>query len=211
MKHESFKSLIAVLTALVTVLGAMTACFATFAVSDARKADFSGLDALIRAQKADIVNHVRAYEHYRAYTTYVRYNELGALLYNPEADVNTAQRDALLQDELWDAASGISEFFFIARYLKQDGSYDLERELKEEWAQDSADQDLNSAPYFTQAEALRGKSTVLTANMIIFAISFWFFTVAQTTEKGIKYFWAGLGVLAGLAGTIGILIGSFLS
>jgi hypothetical protein len=211
MKQAHFKTYISVMTAIVTVLGAMTACFATFAVSDAREYDFSGLDALIRAQKADIVNHVYAYEHYRAYTTYVRYNELGSLLYDPDADQQTAYRDGMHQRELWGAASGISEFFFKLRYLDSNGKYDLQRELKEEWAQDSSDQDLNPDPYFKQAEQMRKKSSRLTANMIVLAISFWFFTVAQTTEKGIKYLWAALGMLAGLAGAIGILIGSFAS
>jgi len=210
MKHETFKSYVAVLVAIVTVLGATAACLASVAVSSASDADFLGLDASIRAQKADIVNHVYAYEHYRAYTAYVRYNELGRLLYDPNADPDTDIRNGALQREVWGVASGISSVFFSPRYINQDGQYDLERELQEAWAQDEQNEDLNSLPYFEESDRLRNRSSFLTADMIVLAVSFWFFTLAQATEKNIKYLWAGLGVLFALGGILGIIIGRFM-
>lgn len=210
MKHETFKSYVAVLVAIVTVLGATAACLASVAVSSASDADFLGLDASIRAQKADIVNHVYAYEHYRAYTAYVRYNELGRLLYDPNADSDTDIRNGALQREVWGVASGISSVFFSPRYINQDGQYDLERELQEAWAQDEQNEDLNSLPYFEESDRLRNRSSFLTADMIVLAVSFWFFTLAQATEKNIKYLWAGLGVLFALGGILGIIIGRFM-
>ncbi|MCL4268784.1 MAG: DUF2834 domain-containing protein [Anaerolineales bacterium] len=210
MKHETFKSYVAVLVAIVTVLGATAACLASVAVSSASDADFLGLDASIRAQKADIVNHVYAYEHYRAYTAYVRYNELGRLLYDPNADQDTDIRNGALQREVWGVASGISSVFFSPRYINQDGQYDLERELQEAWAQDEQNEDLNSLPYFAESDRLRNRSSFLTADMIVLAVSFWFFTLAQATEKNIKYLWAGLGVLFALGGILGIIIGRFM-
>lgn len=209
MKEDKFKSFVAVLVAVVTVLGATTACLASVAVSNAGDMDFSGLDASIRAQKADIINTIKAYEHYRAFTTYKRYDELGYLLYDPNADEQTALRNRALQDEAWGVASGLTSFF-IARYINSDGQYDLERELQEEWAYDAQTQDLNAVPYFVQSDAERNRSSFLTANMITFAVSFWFLTVAQITEKKIKYLWAGLGILFALAGIAGILIGEFM-
>ncbi|MBI2331967.1 MAG: hypothetical protein HYU84_07400, partial [Chloroflexi bacterium] len=106
MKHDNFKSLIAVLTAIVTVLGATAACLASVAVSTAGDNDFAGLDASIRAQKAEIINYVVAYEHYRAFTSYIRYNELGNLMYDPEADEATDIRNGAIQREVWGVASG---------------------------------------------------------------------------------------------------------
>jgi len=207
MKHENFKSLVAVMVAIVTVLGASAACLASAAVSNASAADFSGLDASIRAQKADIINNIYAYEHYRAYTSYVRYDELGRLMFDPNADNETALRNGALQSEAWGVASGLTPSFFNPRYLNSDGQYDLERELQEAWAQDSQDQDLDAEPYFIDSDRFRVSSSYLTADMIVFAVSFWFFTLAQATEKNIKYLWAGLGVVAALAGVIGIFIG----
>ena len=210
MKQDNFKSFIAVLTAIVTVLGATAACLASVAVSTAGDNDFAGLDASIRSQKAEIVNYVVAYEHYRAFTSYVRYNELGNLMYDPEADVDTDARNAAIQKEVWGIASGLSSVFFSPRYITPDGQYDLERELQEEYARDAQDSDLNSAPYFEESDRQRNISSTLTADMIVFAFSFWFFTLAQASEKKIKYLWAGLGIFMGLAGIVGIFIGRFM-
>mgnify|MGYP003455076139 CR=1 FL=1 len=209
MNHNKFKSFIAVLTAIVTVFGASAACLASVAVSSAADADFAGLDASIRAQKAEIINHVYAYEHYRAFTNYVRYNEEGNLMYDPNADSETDIRNGAIQREVWGIASGISSIFFSPRYINSDGQYDLERELQEAFADDAQNAELNAAPYFEDSDKYRKKSSSLTSNMILFAFSFWFFTLAQATEKNIKYAWAGIGILIGLAGIAGIMIGSF--
>lgn len=209
MKHDSFKSFIAVLTAIVTVFGATAACLASVAVSDAGDADFAGLDASIRAQKAEIINYVNAYQHYRSFTSYVRYDQLGNLMYDPNADADTDARNAATQQEAWGVASGISALFFSPRYIDPDGQYDLERELQEAFADDAQSADLNPTPYFEKSDRFRRQSSYLTANMILFALSFWFFTLAQATEKKIKYVWAGIGILIGLAGIVGTLIGRF--
>lgn len=206
MKEDKFKSFVAVLVAVVTVLGATTACLASVAVSTAGDMDFSGLDASIRAQKADIINTIKAYEHYRAFTTYTRYDELGYALHDPDSDEQSSIRNRALQDEAWGVAVGLTNFF-ISRYINSDGQYDLERELQEEWAHDAQTEDLNATPYFLKSDAERNRSAFLMGNMITFAISFWFLTVAQVTDKKIKYLWAGLGVFFGLLGILGIFIG----
>ncbi len=210
MKHESFKSVIAVLTAIVTVLGATAACLASVAVSTSGDNDFAGLDASIRSQKAEIINYVVAYEHYRAFTSYVRYNELGNLMFDPDADPDTDARNGIIQRELWGVASGISSVFFSPRYITSDGNYDLERELQEEYARDAQNEDLNSAPYFEESDRQRNISSSLTADMIVFAFSFWFLTLAQATEKKIKFLWAGMGIIIGIFGIVGIIVGRFM-
>lgn len=203
MKEDKFKSFVAVLVAVVTVLGATTACLASVAVSTAGDMDFAGLDASLRGQKADIVNHVIAYEQYRAFTDYTKYNELGKLYFGTE-------NEAILQAEVWGVASGLSAVFFSPRYINTDGQYEIERQLQEEWAKDAQNEDLHAEPYFTKSDSERSKSAFLTANMIVFAVSFWFLTIAQITEKKTKYVWAGLGILFALGGIAGILIGRFM-
>lgn len=210
MKQDVFKSWIAALIALVTVLGATAACLASAAVSNAGDADFAGMEASIRSQKAEIVNQINAYEHYRAFTTYTRYNELGNLMYDPNADTETDSRNAAIQKEVWGVANGISSSFFSPRYINPDGSYNLQRELQEEYARDAQDEDLNSAPQFDYSDRQRRQSAFLTGDMITLAVSFWFLTLAQATDKNIKYLWAAIGALAGLAGIAGIFIGRFM-
>ena len=210
MKSDNFKSWMAVMTAVVTVLGATAACLASTAVSSAGDADFAGLDASIRAQKAEIINSIYAYEHYRAFTDYVRYDELGNAMYDPNANAETDARNAAMQQEVWGVASGIQAFFFKPRYVVVDGQYDLEQELQEAFAEDAQNEDLNSEIYFVESDQYRKQSSFLTATMIMLAISFWFFTIAQATEKSFKYIWAALGIVTGLAGIAGILYGRFL-
>ena len=201
MKEDKFKSFVAVLVAVVTVLGASAACLSAVAVSNAGNADFAGLAASIRAEKVDIINNINAYEHYRAFTDYVRYNELGYLQYEANSDAS----------EAWGVADGLSFSFFNMRYLNPDGQYDLERELQEAWAEDAQNEDLNAEPYFDESDALRVRSRVLSANMIVFAFSFWFLTVAQNTDKKIKYVWAGLGIAFAILGILGVIYGSYFS
>lgn len=199
MKEDRFKSFVAVLVAIVTVLGASAACLSAVAVSNAGDADFAGLDASIRAQKAEIINHVNAYENYRAFTDYLRWDELGYQSYDNEA----------LQKEAWGVAEGIRFQFFNSRYLSADRlSYDLERELNGAWAESTQQEDLNPLPYFEQSDALRSNSSSLASLMVVFAVSFWFLTLAQTTEKSFKYLWATLGILFALGGIVGLVIGA---
>jgi hypothetical protein len=209
MKQDNFKSWIAVLTAVVTVLGASAACLASVAVSTAGDQDFAGLDASIRAQKAEIINYVIAYQNYRAYTDYLRYDEMGYLMYDPQADAETDARNYAIQQEVWGVSSGLLSSFVKARYIDPDGSYDIERELQEAFADDAQTSDLNSQPYFEKSDAERSRSAFLTADMIVFAVSFWFLTLAQATEKNFKYVWAALGVLFAIGGVLGILYGRF--
>jgi hypothetical protein len=210
MENDRFKSTTAVLVAFVTVLGAIVACMATSAASSAATADFQGLDTAIRAQKAESINEINAFEHYRAFTEYKRNLELGNLLYDPNADEKTSNANGVIQREVWGIASGISSMFFEPRYITVDGSYDLHRELDEAWADDTQREDLNPDPYFNESDQMRKRSSFLTADMIFLAVSFWFLQLAQVTENRIKYFWLTIGILLGLAGILGMLIGRYL-
>ena len=210
MKSNRFKSFVSILVAIVTILGALTAGLAAKASSNAGDQDFAGMGAAISSQKADLINEVNAYEHYRAYTTYVRYFELGFLLTDPKADEKTKQLLYNQQQEVWGIADGILSTFFQGRYLNPDGTYALDRELQEARAEDEQSNDLNFAPYFDKADSLRARSSFLIANLIVFTVSFWFLTLAQVMENSFKYFMALFGILLGLAGILGIFIGGFL-
>jgi hypothetical protein len=210
MQSDKFKTNMAILVAVVTVLGALAACLATSAMSDAGDEDFAGLESAIAAQKAEIINQLNAYEHYRAYTTYTRYVELGNLMYDANADEKASLANGAGQREAWGVASGLLSSFFQGRYIDPDGQYDIQRELDEAWAEDAQGTDLDPASHFESSDRARRQASFLTADMIAFAISFWFLTLAQVVEKQVKYLWAVLGIMFGLAGILGILIGRFM-
>ena len=213
MQNNRFKSFVAVLVAIVTVLGATVACLATVAGSAASDADLEGVSAAIKGQKADVVNEVTAYEHYRAYTSYVRHNETGNLIYSEEANSNGQGNEELTNQrmEAWGLADSIKISFFPPRYVDvETGNYNLRRELDELWAEDTQSNDLDPGPHFSKSDSLRARSTFLTGNLIVFAVAFWFLTLAQIFENRAKYIALALGILAALAGILGIVIAEFM-
>jgi hypothetical protein len=212
MKEERFKSFVAVLVAIVTILGASAACLATVAGSGASDADFDGVTAAIKAQKAEIVNDVTAYEHYRAYTSYVRYIEMGNLMYDESVNAGETGAQELIHQrmEAWGLADSLKLSFFPARYVDlATGQYNIRRELDELWAEDTQSDDLNAKPHFSESDSLRTKSLLFTANMIVFAVAFWFLTLAQIFENRIKFIALALGVFAALGGILMILVVEF--
>jgi hypothetical protein len=212
-KYDRFKSFVAVQVANVTVLGAAAACLATVAGSGAADADFNGVSAAIKAQKAEVVNDVTAYEHYRAYTAYVRYDEMGNLIYAETVNSNEQEAQALTNQrmEAWGLADALRISFFPQRYVDPDtGRYNIRRELDELWAEDAQADDLNGGPHFAEADRLRQRSLLLTADMIVFAVAFWFLTLSQIFENRAKYLGLVFGVLMALAATLGILIVEFI-
>jgi hypothetical protein len=206
MQNNGFKTLVATLIAIVTVLGATVACLATVASSGAADADFKGVSAAIKGQKEGVMNHILAYEHLRAYTSYLRYNEMGNLLYD-EAVASETENEELTHRrmEAWGIADSIKISFFPPRYVDVlTGQYDIQRELSELWVAATRSSDLDSSSHFAESDTLRSKSLLLTANMIVFAVAFWFLTLAQIIENRAKYIMLAIGILVMLAGILGI-------
>ena len=213
MADTRFKSIVAVLIAFVTILGAAAACLATVALSSAGDADFEGLTAAINAQREGVVNQINAYEHLRAYTAYTRYLELGYILWEEasQADSETAVQLDKQRKEFLGLASEMRSNFFQSRYMDaQQGLYNLQRELNEAWAEDILNYDLEPRPHFDRADALRTRSALLAGDMIIFAVSFWCLTLANVIENRWKYLMMALGILIGLGGILGIFIAQVL-
>lgn len=197
MTPTRFKAIASVMIAVVTVIGAGAACRASYASNAASNADFAGLVAAINAEETAILNAVTVYEHYHAYTTYTRYNELGSIV----ADEPPSDELGRLQREAWGLALGLQYSFFPPRYLNPDGTYDTQRELDEEWAEAAQQKDLAPESHFEKADAARVKTSLLHGTLIVFAVAFWFFTLAQAINNRLKYLFVlgGFGsVLAGL-------------
>lgn len=210
-KHDHFKSNVAILVALVTILGAFAACRATVVSSHASDADFEGVSAAIHSQRAELVNEIYAYEHHRAYTSYVRYLELGYLLYDEGMKSDPPVYEAQWK-ELWGLADAMKILFFLPRYMDfDDGVYDIQRELEEARADDAQFNDLNPGPHFDRSDLFRQQSLILTADLILFAMAFWLLTVAQLVENRLKYLLAALGILTTFGGLLVVFIAGALA
>ncbi|HLF26594.1 MAG TPA: hypothetical protein VJG32_09665 [Anaerolineae bacterium] len=205
--QDRFKSLVALLLAFVTVMGAVAAWRAAVASDAASNADFSGLAATLNTEETRALNSVTVYEHYRAYTDYLRHNELGNVIADDLPDASDSQAELLDRQmtEAWDLATEIQGSFFPNRYLDPDGNYDTQRELEEEYADAGQQKDLNPEPHFTLSDRLRNKSTTLVSVLIVLAVSLLLYTLAETIDHIVRYALAAGGTLF-LVGSLVLLI-----
>lgn len=207
MKTENFKTFTASMIAIVTVVSALTAWRASVASSDAGDADFRGLVATVNAEEAWVLSTIKVTEHYQAFLSYTRYNELGYKIYDA-LQVNPADADVLTQQksDSWGIAYGLQSLFFPSRYLRPDGTYDSEREMEELLADEQRARDTRPDVHYTEADGLRAKSNLLVQMLILLGLSFWFFTLAQIVDHKIKYLFAAFGGFLLLASSFAALM-----
>lgn len=204
MKNDRFEVLTSILIAIVTICGALTAWRASAASIEAGNADFDGLSSSIRAQEERLRNSVQAYEHLRAFTSYFRYNELGR-----QIQADGTQNVDLEETELFGVSLGLQYTFFQSRYLDREGNYDVQRELDELWAESNAQKDLNPSPHFERGDSYRDKAGLMTASIIVFAVSFFFLALAQASNHFFRWVFASLGLIALLGGMCAVLVFEF--
>jgi hypothetical protein len=201
-RSQRLETIVAILIALATVIGAVVAWRSSVADDGAGDADFAGLRASVRAEETRALNNVNAYENYGSYINYRRYNDLGDLL---EADAANADEQTAGELERQRAdnhdLSLTSERLFPNKFLDRDGSYNLKRQLGEMWADAAKENDLNPDPQFVEAEQLRSKANWLLVAVTILAVALVFYTLVESFGKRMQYVMVVLGTLCMIAGT----------
>ncbi len=175
---DRFQITMAILIAVVAIAGALVAWRAALIDAQAGDADFAGLAATIKAAEVKISTTNFIYEHYRGYTVYTRHREMQRLL-EEEIDFDAATD---VQQQAWAVSSQLaseSQNLFLGQYLNTDGSYNIQRQYDETWAEEGQRQDLTPAPHFASADSQRAKSALLIGIFIIQAIALLCFTVAE--------------------------------
>lgn len=208
-KQGSFETIVAILIALVTVVGAIVAWRASVAADGAGDADFAGLQASLNAEETRALNFVDAYEHYGAYVAYERYLQTGnALADEISNNPNLTEDEAYLLDrqraEAYDL-SDANQDLFPNRYLNRDGSYSVQREMGEAWADASKEKNLEFESYYAEADKLREKTNLLLATLGLLGVSLVFYTLIETVGdrwRGIMFALAGLTSVAGVVAAI---------
>src|SRR3972149_2430478 len=209
------ETIAALLIALVTVIGAVVAWRASVASDGAGDADFAGLRASGNAEEARALNFVNAYEHYGAYTTYLRYTKLGdAIADDLENSAVLTEEEAYLLDrqraESYDLADA-NQDLFPNRFLSRDGSYSVAREMGEAWADASKEKDLSPDAHYAEADGLRAETHRVLGTLSLLAVSLVFFTLVEAAAGRLSSVMIGLGVLFAVAGTALALIVEFAS
>ncbi|MEM7114044.1 MAG: hypothetical protein AAF614_16535 [Chloroflexota bacterium] len=168
---DRFQTIMAIMIAIVTLVGAVLAWRAAVANVNAGDADFAGLSATLNAEETLTLTNNTFHRHYRAYTSFSGNDLFGEKL----ADVPRAET-------LRNNASSIAatdRLFFPNRYLNRDGSYAGSRQLGEAWAEASQVRDLDPTPHLEEANQARLKTNWLVGVFIVLALSLLFFTLAE--------------------------------
>jgi hypothetical protein len=212
-KEGPLNTIVAVLIALVTVVGAVVAWRASVAADGAGDADFAGLQASLNAEETRALNYVDAYEHYGAYVAYQRYLSLGnAIADDIASDPNLTEDEIFQLDrqraEAYDLSTA-NQYLFPNRYLNRDGTYSLTREMGEAWADAAKDKNLEFEQYYAEADKLREKTNLLLATISALAVGLVFFTLIETTGERWRWILLGLAVLFSLGGTVAAIVIEF--
>lgn len=202
--------LVAILIAVVVVIGAVVAWRASVIDDGAGDADYAGLRSAIYAEKTRALNYVNAYESYGNYVAYWRNNRLAQLL---EGELETADEEtALALSEQLSTANDLADAnrtMFETRYLNRDGSYSVQRQLGEMWADASRKNDLAYEGQFQEADQGRARSLRMLVALMVLTVAPVLFSLVESVGKRAKVLLAGGGVLITLAGIVLALIVQF--
>ncbi len=211
-KSSVLETVVAILIAVATVIGAVVAWRASVILDASGDADYGGLRASVNVEETRALNYVNAYEHYGSFVAYSRYNELGNaigdILEKDSANLSEEQVFMLQrqQAEAYDLAQA-NRRLFPHRFMNRDGSYSVQREMGELWADASKEKDLNPDPQYAEADALRQKSNKVLLTLMILAASLVFFTLVEPMpDQRIKYGVLALGVICMLGGTVAAIL-----
>jgi hypothetical protein len=209
-QHERFMTIVAIMIAVVAVIGAIVAWRASVADDASGDADYAGLRAAINTEETRALNAATAYNHYGAYVTYQRYSTLGNLIAT-DMEQATEEEAARLNSQRADAhdIALASERLFPQRFLNRDGSYSVQRELGELWADASRDRDLNPEPQFAEADRLRAKSNALLAVVGVLGLALVFYTLIEAAAGRWKVTLFVIGTLLAAGATLAALVLEF--
>lgn len=213
-KEDSrLETLVAILIAVVTVLGAIVAWRASVAADGAGDADFAGLQASLNAEETHAIDFVNAYEHYGAYVAYARNLKLGnAIADDLNAAPPASESEAFWLDrqraEAFDIARA-NQDLFPNRFLNRDGSYSVQREIGEGWADAKREKDLNPDSHYAEADALRQKTNRMLATIAVLGVGLVFFTLVESAGERLRLPVLVLGLLFSAAGTLTAIVIEF--
>jgi hypothetical protein len=201
--NSRFELMTTIIVAVVILIAALVAWRASLIDDAAGDADYDGLRAAVRAVQARALSNVNAYESYGNYVSYWRNKELSALI---AKDMETADEEQFpvleaqmkMADDLTNANTGMFEM----RYLNRDGSYSVQRQLGEMWADVARKNQVEYLPLFDNADKERARTRTMLVALMILTISPVFFALISTVSSKARYIFLALGMVCMLAGSV---------
>jgi hypothetical protein len=207
-KRESgFDAMVAILIAVVTVIGALVTWRAAVAADTASDTDFAGMKAVVSYHSTVSLSTMNAYENLRNFIEYKRLGDLGNLL---EADLtvitDTTEYDRVERQK--EEAFYLQEYariFFPNQYVNKTGEgqfmYDVKRNLGELIADAARTDNLDFQPLFVSADDYRGKSSLLIVAVTILSLGLVILTIIGSVGKNTQKLLLVMAILIALAGS----------
>jgi hypothetical protein len=212
-KESRFNTLVAILIAIVAVLGAVVAWRSSITDDGAGDADYAGLRAAVNAEETRALNFVNAYESYGNYVAYWRNNRQAALINEELAGAGADEGDTLTaQMKVYTDLADANRTMFETRFLNRDGSYNVQRQMGEMWADAAKERDLEYETQFKEADALRLKTNRFLISMMILGVALVFYSLIESMSDRWKTIMVVLGsvfAIVGVAMALFIEFGKF--
>jgi hypothetical protein len=198
-----FETVTAILIAVVVVIGALMAWRASVIDDAAGDADYDGLRAAVFAEKTRALNFVNSYESYGNYVTYWRNNRLSQLI-GEDLSKASAEETPVLSAQISTAndLADASRPLFESRYLNRDGSYSVQRQIGEMWADASKKRDMNYMNQFNDADQLRSKTLKMLLALMILSIAPILYSLVESLPDRYKKGAVILGSVIAVAGIV---------
>jgi hypothetical protein len=202
-KSNRLETIVAILIAIVAMLGAVVAWRSSVVDDGAGDADYAGLRAAVNAEETRALNYVNAYESYGNYVTYWRNNRQAGLLGEALKDATDTEAAALTdQMKTSNDLADANRTMFENRFLNRDGSYNVQRQMGEMWATAAKEKDLEYESQFLEADKLRLQTNQFLIAMMVLGVSLVFYSLVESMSQRWKYLMIGLGSVFAIAGIV---------
>ncbi|MEM6282939.1 MAG: hypothetical protein AAF787_12145 [Chloroflexota bacterium] len=188
---DTFQTVMAVLIAVVTIVGALVAWRTAVISERAGNSDFASTSAVINTEESLTVGTARLYRNYRAYTDFVLNQQLATLLERDRANASPEEAALLELQALQARDESLSNReFFETRFLNLDGTYNTDRDLGESLADARRARDLDPAPHIATAIESRAQIRQLVGIFIVLSVALLFYSLAEAihpTRRVLRY------------------------
>jgi hypothetical protein len=201
-KSDRFKTFIAVLIAVITVVGAILAWRISVANGAAGSADSEGLAAVLQSVNTDVNISMLLSMNLGLFADYRQHIKKAELLEQDAASTTDAARQAAEREEALRErnVAATARGFVDADYLRVDPAtggetFDGDRYWTVLKAEAAAQQNLDYNTSFAQANRKRDQARGLVGVTIAFSAALFLCTASLATRRRIRFFFAGAAVL----------------
>jgi hypothetical protein len=195
---DRFKTIVAFLIAIVSMVGAVLAFRITIAAGNAADEDVAGVVSSVNLHQARVAGEADLYRDLGAYLQVRIHDQIS---HNLIAERDRYPGEDPIRDELWDegwtetyvAESYLDQLALSPEYLRSDGSYDEQAYLDIQGAEWALKADFNREGHFAEAERLRTKVQLLMGVAFILGVALFFYTLAEVVTHKSKYAFVVLG------------------